>query len=203
MLSAHPFDLDLGAASDLHGLDLPRGTRVLCAGCGTGEEAYAVAMVLQAGLGPLGDFAVAAVDNDPTALALAERAVYDRFAVRELPVAHRDRYLERHAAGSWRVRAEIRNRVVFSAGDLLELPSGSTFDLVVLRRVLGAYEPAARRRLLTVIACRLRPGGHLILGAGESLHDEHAPFCLVRPAVYRRHTTTTNGTQVPGARPCL
>lgn len=149
---------------------LERPIRVWSAGCGCGEEAYTLAMLLdEAGL----EGSVEATDVDAFALDCAREAHYAEEAADELPAALRERYLEpvRHARRARRrVCAELKARVRFSRSDLLEpgaLPALAPFDLVCCRNVLIYWLPQAQSRLVANLRAALAPGGYLCLGEAE------------------------------------
>lgn len=149
---------------------LGRPVRVWSAGCGRGEEAYTLAMLLdEAGLA--GN--VAATDIDALALEHARRGVYAEEAAAELPATLRERYLERleaPRAPRWRVRAALKGRVQFSRRDLTQsdaVPGAAPFDLVCCRNVLIYWSPQAQARLLANLRAALAPQGYICLGEAE------------------------------------
>lgn len=162
--NAPAFDLLRGAI--LPGL--ARGPRPLAAwsaGCGCGEEAYTLAMLL-AERGAPGE--VVATDLDAGALEAARAGVYREEALAELPPELRARFLEPgERPGLWRVGAEARSRVRFQAGDLCGDPPGGRFDLVCCRNVLIYLDPQAQRRAYARMDQALAPGGFLMLGEAE------------------------------------
>lgn len=143
--------------------------RLWSAGCGNGEEAYTLAMLLEeAGC----EGTVQATDIDPAALAAAQRGLYPREAGAELPPALAARYLTALAQGGRAclgVRPELRARVSFVRHDLLFAapPAPARFDLASCRNVLIYLEPDARRQVLRTLYRALRPGGVLLLGEAE------------------------------------
>jgi chemotaxis methyl-accepting protein methylase len=143
-----------------------RPLRAWCAGCGNGEEAYTVAMLLDEA-GALG--AVEATDIDPAALAAGERAVYPLAAAEDLPLDLAARYLA-PVDNAWvEVGAQLRRRVRFTRHDLVfaALPGWTGFDLVSCRNVLIYLQSQPRREALRNLCAALRPGGLLFLGEAE------------------------------------
>jgi chemotaxis methyl-accepting protein methylase len=144
-----------------------RPLRLWSAGCGTGQEAYALGLLLLQRDLP---GQVRATSIDPTEIQSARRGVYrgagqphgwpfaaDSIAGYFTPSA------KSSAAPSVRVGAELRRRVRFRAEDLLRLPARATprFDLIVCRGVLGYLRRDAAARVVAALAARLRPGGRL------------------------------------------
>ncbi len=144
--------------------------RVWSAGCGMGEEAYSLAMLL----GEQGGDAsrqVVATDVDPAALAAAARGTYALEALAEVPPALRERWFVIDAtAGTCRVVPEVRARVELRAHDLAAstaAPDGRRFDLVCCRNVLIYFGPRLQLQVERLLLESLVPGGLLWLGEAE------------------------------------
>ncbi len=143
--------------------------RVWCAGCGRGEEAYTLAMLLhEAGVAG----SVLATDLDPMALRDAVAASYAEAAFDELPVALRQRHLQPLDDGArlrHRVAEPIRQRVTFTVHDVLSMPppAPGEFDLISCRNVLIYFNVPAQRRVFRALAAALAPGAFLCIGEAE------------------------------------
>lgn len=147
-----------------------RPLRIWSAGCGCGEEAYTLAMLLDEAAC---DGIVAASDIDPAALETARDAVYPQVAAAELPPDLAARYLDpaqaRQQAG-YRVRDSLRTRVRFSRHDLTSAapaPGGGAYDLVSCRNVLIYLERSMSARVLCLLRRSVAGGGYLCLGEAE------------------------------------
>lgn len=144
--------------------------RVWSAGCGCGEEAYSLAMLLEESGGP---GSVEASDIDPTAITAARIGMYPAEAVAELPAELIARYLEPARVGAvagYRVRDALRRRVRFSLHDLTSArpaPGPGKFDLVCCRNVLIYLQRDLQAQTLRRVARALDTGGHLCLGEAE------------------------------------
>jgi chemotaxis methyl-accepting protein methylase len=144
------------------------------AGCGQGEEAYSLAILMdelgQAWNGP----DVLGTDVDAHALERASRGVYPPESLVEVSPARRGRYfrpvLER-TGPALAVQPFLRARVDLRPGDLTaeERLDGAVFDVVCCRNVLIYLQPAAQLRVQERLASSLRPGGLLCLGEAEWL----------------------------------
>ena len=140
------------------------------AGCGRGEEAYTLAMLLaDAGV----EGTVHATDIDPEALEQAAAATYGADALDDLPCELAARYLEpvRHAADPrYRVSEAVRRRVSFSRRDITNdgpPTAGATCDLVAFRNVAIYLRREAHESVFARLLAALRPGGYLCLGEAE------------------------------------
>lgn len=143
--------------------------RIWSAGCASGEEAYSLAMLLDAASLP---GTVHATDLDGSALDVARRGLYPEASLRELPEAFRRRYLVPQADGIWSVDDLLRSRVRFGRHDLTSLqdPPGATrFDLVSCRNVLIYLQRDLQEQVFDRLQGALADGGCLFLGEAESL----------------------------------
>lgn len=145
-----------------------RPLRVWSAGCGRGEEAHTLAMLLEErGL----EGTVAATDVDDGALAEAAAGIYADGAVQELPEELRSRYLERCATkpGAWKVADAVRKRIQWRHDDLARPDAGAEYDLVSCRNVLIYLDRPAQDRVFARLLASLAPAGYLFLGEAEWL----------------------------------
>lgn len=158
------------------------------AGCASGEEAWSLAMTLEATLGGA-PWRVLATDVDPEALETARAGAYG--SAEGVPPDLAARNLGPDGAGV-RVADALRGRVRFERHDVLAPPPG-VFDLVVCRNVVIYLTPEARDRALANLAAAVRPGGFLVMGRTEILFARHRPFLDtvdLRERVYRRTLKT-------------
>lgn len=165
---------------------------VWSAGCGRGEEAYTLAMLL-ADLGEPADRGprVLATDIDAAALAAAARGIYPADAIADVPRAARARHLERLGDGAgWCVADGLRRRVELRRQDLTResAPDGRTFDLVACRNVLIYLQGGLRRRVEATLVASVAPGGLLWMGEAELPGDCAARLEAVdrRARLFRR-----------------
>ncbi len=147
-----------------------RPLRAWSAGCGRGEEAYTLAILL-AELGqPSVAGQVIGSDVDPAALGAATAARYPDEALVDLPPRLRARHLQAGGPGEpLVVREGIRARVRLLAHDLTTTPAPPEdgFDLVACRNTLIYFRPEVQARVERVLLRGLRLGGLLWLGEAE------------------------------------
>jgi chemotaxis protein methyltransferase CheR len=160
-----------------------RHLRVWSAGCSTGEEAYTLAMVLQeerAGLLKGWTYEVIATDLNERSLSRAREGVYNEYALRNVPLYFRQKYLER-AGSAFRVRDEIRAPIHFGRLNLRE-DSRMVFmkgmDAIFCCNVLIYFGAQPKRRVIQHFHNNLLPGGCLFLGHAESLFGLSDEFKL-------------------------
>ena len=158
--------------------------RVWVAGCATGEEAYSVAMLLceyRATLDRQGpSLQIFATDIDDDALVQARAGLYARVAAADLTPERLQRFFETEPGGI-RVKAELRETVLFTHHNLISDPPFSRLDLITCRNVLiylnrrvqahafGAFHYALQggRRAVSRLVRRPGLGGKGVHGAGQ------------------------------------
>ena len=156
--------------------------RVWSAGCSSGEEPYSIAMLLQeAGWFERAAFEIFASDINQQVLQKARRGQYRESAFRSTEVAIRDKYFNREADGSWKVKDEVRNRVSFGRLNLYDEARVSLLghlDIIFCRNVIIYFDDSSKRVVVTNFYNRLVDGGYLLLGHSESLISLSTQFKL-------------------------
>jgi two-component system CheB/CheR fusion protein len=158
-----------------------RRVRAWVAGCATGEEAYSVAIVLSELAArqarPL-DLHVFASDIDEHAIALARTGMYPDAIAADVSLTRlRDFFQRDHA--HYRVRKELREKILFATHNLLRDPPFSNLDLVCCRNLLIYLDREVQQQVMQVLHFALRPGGLLFLGTAESADAAQGLFTLV------------------------
>ena len=149
-------------------------------GCSSGEEAYTLAMVLDRHIGANAAgkvyFGVTATDVSLPALAVGRSGLYPRQKMDEIPLEYQQRYCEPLDADSFRIGEALRKRVGFASFNLLDAARAplKRLDLIFCQNVLIYFARDRRRELLATFANLLKPGGLLVLGAGEVTNFAHA-----------------------------
>jgi len=163
--------------------------RVWSAASSTGEEAYTLAMILDSYRSPK-PWSITASDISRQVLVNARRGLYPMTRGERIPTHYLKRYcLRGHGryAGYFMVEAALRARVEFLPGNLTQQESNlGMFDVIMLRNVLIYFDPPTKLLVLRNVLERLKPGGWLMVGHSESLHDSRLPLELVTPSVYRK-----------------
>jgi chemotaxis methyl-accepting protein methylase len=152
------------------------------AGCATGEEAYSLAIVLDqflAGRGGEYYFGVSASDVSLAALAAGRSGIYSARCLKDVPAELLARYFTLLDNGRYQVNARLRERVCFSQLNLAEMTAAdkalmSGMDIIFCQNVLIYFEQERRHAILDHLAQCLKPGGVLVLGAGEVLRWNHS-----------------------------
>jgi len=168
---AATLDLVVQAAIDMVA-DTPRRLRIWSAACSTGQEPLSLAMLFSEAAERNGIALpeIRATDISQRALLRAREARYTQFEIqRGLPIRRLMQWFEQRD-DQWEAKAELRFRLLYGQQNLIADPMpGGKFDVVLCRNVLMYLSPAMRAQVLNRIAAILRPGGLLVLGAGETV----------------------------------
>lgn len=165
--------------------------RVWIAACSKGHEVYSIAIAIREAMrisGITRDLTIFATDIDERSLRTASLGVYTLSEVSGVPTAILSRYFEQEG-GSYRIRGEIRESVIFARHNLVTDPPFIRMHLVSCRNLLIYLETKFQERVLASLFSALRPDqGVLFLGTAETPGFlESALHCLDSKArVYRR-----------------
>jgi chemotaxis protein methyltransferase CheR len=167
--------------------------RIWSAGCSTGEEPYALAMVLAEALERTGskvDARILATDLSPQALATARAGTYPLERMGGISEERRNRWFLR-GEGAYEglacVHPRLRELVTIQPLNLLhDWPMRGPFDAIFCRNVVIYFDKPTKQRLFERYAGLLEQGGYLFLGHSESMYGLSDSFQLVGRTVYRK-----------------
>ncbi|MET0775217.1 MAG: CheR family methyltransferase [Pseudomonas mandelii] len=175
--------------------------RVWSAGCSTGEEAYSLAMLLNDQLqldASKASLQLFATDIDERAISIGRAGLYPQAIVTDVPPTRLRHYFVKED-DHYRIRKEIREKVLFAKHSLLSDPPFSQIDLIVCRNLLIYLDREVQREILQMFHFALRPGGFLFLGSSESADACHELFAPVdkRNRIFRAKTGTASSRRTP------
>lgn len=149
--------------------------RIWLAGCSTGEEVYAVAILLKE-LDLLHKSILYATDINPEVLKVASAGIF--------PLSGMKKYSENYvqAGGNQcfsdyytahydlvKFDEQLKKRIVFSTHNLVADASFNHFQLIICRNVLIYFNPALQNRVIHLFDASLENNGFLGLGSKETL----------------------------------
>lgn len=173
--------------------------RVWVPACATGEEAYSIAMLLLEHASSLESpphLQVFGCDLDEEAIQKARSALYPETIVADVSTERLRRFFV-HEQGSYRIKREVREVVLFATHDLLKDAPFSRMDLISCRNLLIYLNRHAQKRALETFHFALRPQGLLFLGMSESADEETSLF-LVHDKTHRLYLRTSGSrTSIP------
>lgn len=158
-----------------------RRFRLWSAGCGSGEEAYAMALTALDAVSTLHlppesvDVKVLASDLSSRVLQRGKKGIFDEAQVRDLPRFMRDRYFAPASEGL-AISAEVKALVVFRRLNLTRLPFPMTgpLDAIFCQDGLALLLPRARQRTVEAMKAILSEQGMLCAGADEEIEPASA-----------------------------
>jgi len=159
--------------------------RVWSAGCSTGEEPYTIAIIILELLETFQEvrpFEVFGTDISRKAIASAERAVFNGYAMRNVDGRIKEKYFVK-AKNGYAIKESVRRFVklgFLNLNDAAGYRKFSHMDIIFCRNVLIYFDDAMKRKVVDHLHTALKPGGHLFLGHSESLYSVRKLF---RPIV--------------------
>ncbi|AJP71970.1 CheR family methyltransferase [Sphingomonas hengshuiensis] len=160
------------AAQAMQEANPERRIRIWSAGCSTGQEPLSLAILFaERGMAVPGrEPEIVASDISPTALARARAGRYSQFEIqRGLAVRRMVEWFD-SVGGDWVARPALVRRIQFRQQNLTaDAPPPGRFDIILCRNVLLYFALPARSRVFDTLAAAARPGGLLVLGAGETV----------------------------------
>ena len=171
--------------------------RCWVAACSSGEEAYSLAMVLVEESERLGkhlNIKVFATDTAERTLGHARNGVYPGGIESEMPPERLQRFFDKDDA-VYRVRQDLRERVMFAPQNVLSDPPFSRLDIVTCRNLLIYLDPVVQQRVFGLVHFGLRDGGALFLGNSETVPLGAGMFEPIdkKARIYKRIGPTRHG----------
>jgi chemotaxis protein methyltransferase CheR len=170
-----------------------RGTndiRVWSAACSTGDEPYTISMLMKEKRSTV-RADIMGSDISPAVLESAQKGVFSSYSVRNVPELYMEKYFRKEEQ-DFILDPEIRNSVRFKNINLIdkgEVAGSGMVDVIFCRNVLIYFDDKAKRKAVSFLYDSLRPGGYLLIGSAESLHNvtrAFMPGTINRVLVYQK-----------------
>ena len=179
--------------------------RIWSAACCTGEEPLSIAIALaETGWLDRASIVISASDASPAMVERARCGVYGERSFRNLPSELREKYFHREAAG-WRIDSRIHSQVQWMVANLVnpdETGLLAAADVIFCRNVFIYFSDEGIQRVVRMFGDRMPVGGHLFLGAAESLTRLSSRFELTEAGNAFVYVKRADDTPAP-ARPAL
>jgi chemotaxis methyl-accepting protein methylase/signal transduction histidine kinase len=164
--------------------------RVWVPGCATGEEAYSIAILLLEELSAAGKncaIQLFASDVDGDCVKFAREGVYPQTIAADVSEERLKRFFTKQDS-RYQVSKQVRELVIFSVQNLISEAPFSKLDLISCRNVLIYIEPNVQRRIISLLAFALSPGGYLFLGKSDGMAAQTGLFTTIsqKRRLYRR-----------------
>jgi len=150
--------------------------RIWSAGCSTGEEPYTISMILNELLKTeIGQWDVKITANDLSQRVVesAKRGIYNDYTLRTTPPDVARRYFSMNN-GTNSIKDEVKRLVNFGQINLKDrgqLRRVERSQVVFCRNVIIYFDDDMKKQLFNAFYDNLLPGGYLIIGHSESLHN--------------------------------
>ena len=171
--------------------------RAWIAGCSTGEEAYSLAMVFREAIDqikPARNFSlqIFATDLDKDAIDKARAGVYPPNISADVSEKRLDEFFVKEESGSYRVRKDIREMIIFAPQNLVMHPPYTKLDFVTCRNLLIYLDAELQKKLMPLFHYSLNSGGILLLGSAETIGTATDLFTPLegKSRIYRRLDTS-------------
>ncbi len=171
-----------------------RRLRIWSAGCSTGEEPYTLAMILHEVLKTeilTWDIKITANDLSEAVLAAARRGLYSDYALRTTPKEIVAKYFIKKE-NVYEVDPKLKRLITFAPinlSDRVALKRNERSHIIFCRNVIIYFDDEMKRQVIESFYDNLLPGGCMLIGHSESLHNISRTFKPEHHAgtiVYRR-----------------
>lgn len=155
--------------------------RIWSAGCSSGEEPYTLAIILHEVLRQdinNWDIKITANDLSLAVLSAARRGLYNDYAIRTTPEELLTRYFTKEG-NLYRIDPRMQKLVSFgqiNLKDKAQLDKVERSQIVFCRNVIIYFDDEMKKGVINAFYDNLLPGGYLIIGHSESLHDISRAF---------------------------
>lgn len=152
--------------------------------CSTGEEAYTLGAVLKEVFGKKYTIQILATDIDTNVLKEAQRGIYKKEKVEEIPKMWRENYFYTIEENLY-VGKNIKELITFRQFNLMNTYLfKSPFDIVFCRNVMIYFDRQTQRKLVENILNTMNVGGLLFIGHSEILLDKVDGLKCIKPSIY-------------------
>jgi two-component system CheB/CheR fusion protein len=143
-------------------------------GCSTGEEAYSLAMVFKEALKRLKpaksiSLQIFATDLDKDAIDKARAAIYPPNISADVSAQRLRQFFTKEENGSYRVRKDIRETIIFAPQNLVMHPPFTRLDFLTCRNLLIYLDAELQTKIMPLFHYSLNTGGILLLGSAETI----------------------------------
>jgi chemotaxis protein methyltransferase CheR len=147
--------------------------KIWSAACSSGEEPYTISMMLMEKRLLPKQFEIHASDLSEGVLVSAKRAAYNSYSVRNIPGPYLNKYFS-NSNQSYTLNAAVKKTVKFMKVNLVDNKNTKPLrgmDIIFCRNVLIYFDARAKQKVVSNLYDNLNPGGYLLIGSSESLHN--------------------------------
>jgi two-component system CheB/CheR fusion protein len=175
--------------------------RIWVPGCATGEEAYSLAILIHEAMDRFDkhlNVQIFATDIDSEAVEFARAGIYPDSIAADVFDKRLKRFFIK-TDGTYSVKKQIRESVVFAVQNLIKDPPFSKLDLLSCRNVLIYMDSVLQKQILPLFHYVLNHNGVLFLGTSESIGEFADYFSPVSTKwkVFRRKGVSLDRVEHP------
>lgn len=157
------------------------------AGCSSGEEPYNLSMYLFDYLGTHAsqwDTRILATDISAQALNTAQKGTYE--LPNTMSSEWKKKYFTQNANGTYTVKPQIRNNVIFQTFNLMDpIRFRRKFDVIFCRNVMIYFDQPTKDALVQRFYDATAPDGYLLISYSENL-GPNSPYRRIAPATFQK-----------------
>ncbi len=154
------------------------------AGCSTGEEPYTLAIIILETLraeASSWNIKITANDLSEAVLQSARRGVYNEYTLRTTPKELIGKYFTKEDV-AYKIKPEVKRLVSFgqiNLSDRVGVKRVERSQIVFCRNVIIYFDDEMKKKVISLFYDNLLPGGFLLIGHSESLHNISRAFSPV------------------------
>ena len=159
--------------------------KIWSAACSTGEEPYTLSLMLLEKGYNTNQFEIYGSDLCEGVLTSAKTAIYNSYSVRNIPELIMKKYFSCNNQ-SYSLNDSIKKTVKLMKVNLIDdknMRLLKSMDVIFCRNVLIYFDMKSKQKVISHLYDCLNPGGYLIIGSSESLHNITRAF---RPNVLNK-----------------
>jgi chemotaxis protein methyltransferase CheR/type IV pilus assembly protein PilK len=140
---------------------------------------------------------VLGTDISPSAVMYASRGIYSDRQTERVSQHRKTRFFAR-VDEDWQVQPHLQDKVSFGASNLKDIESCpfTDQDIIYCQNVLIYFKDDMVNHIVEQLVQRLRPGGLLVLGAGEAPELDLPELTRWRPETVNAYLAHANGKQL-------
>jgi chemotaxis protein methyltransferase CheR len=164
--------------------------RIWNAACSSGEEPYTLSMMLKERRPDI-MAEIHGTDISRKVIDSATNGQFSSYSIRNVPEPYMSKYFTQQG-DTYALDSKIKNSVRFRMHNLLTCHRSSetsNLDLAFCRNVLIYFDNKTKQQAVSCLYDSLRPGGFLIIGSSESLHNvtrAFKPVTINRVIIYEK-----------------
>ncbi len=161
------------------------------AGCSSGEEPYTIAIIIMELLkGEISSWNIRITANDLSLamIDLAKKGLYSEYSLRTTPPELVQKYFQKQQS-AYKVLPQVQKLVNFGQINLASGPQLKALEsshIIFCRNVIIYFDDQMKKHVISSFYDNLLPGGYLLIGHSESLHNisrafipEHYPEAII------------------------